>query len=128
MDAGGFGWQDIPIRLEMRRMRLVGLCVVASALLGCSEIAERPSPIIQKAETCGAGDLSRTSFIATRDWFQKHHDCAVAVDATCLPISESAPAHWADSAEGRVCSAARDVAQWIGKPSKDHQTFQSGWK
>lgn len=128
MDAGGFGWQNIPIRLEVRRMRLVGLCVVVSGLLGCSDFGGRPGPIIEKAEACGAGDLSRTSFIATRDWFQRHHDCAVAVDTACLPIRESAPAQWTDSVDGRVCSAARDVAQWIGKPSKDHRTFQSGWK
>ena len=46
----------------------------------------------------------------------------------CKPVRASAPAAWADSTEGRVCIAARNVAQWVRKPSQDHETFQAGWK
>ena len=77
---------------------------------------------------CGAGDLSAASAAAVQVWFGKHRDCVVAVDAMCKPIREKAPARWSDSAEGHVSAAARNIAQWIRKPSNDHETFRSGWK
>lgn len=108
-------------------MKLLFICA-AAIMIGCSGLKEPPSPIVQKAEACGAGDLSGTSSLAVQDWFGKHRDCAVAVDTMCKPVREKATAQWTDSTEGRVCTAARNVAQWIRKPSNDHETFQSGWK
>ena len=75
-----------------------------------------------------AGSLAGTSLVAVQDWFGKHRDCAVAVDAMCKPVREKAPAQWTDSTEGRVCVAARNTAQWVRKPSDDREKFQSGWK
>jgi hypothetical protein len=46
----------------------------------------------------------------------------------CKPVRANAAAQWSDSTEGRVCLAARNVAQWVRKPSGDHEKFQSGWK
>jgi len=89
---------------------------------------EPPSPIVQKAESCGAGPLGNASTAAIQDWFGKHRDCAVSVEAMCKPVREKAIAQWTDSMEGRVCMAARNIAQWIRKPSEDHEKFQSGWK
>jgi hypothetical protein len=89
---------------------------------------ETPSPIVQRAEACGAGSLADTSLVAVQDWLGKHRDCAVAVDVICKPVREKAPAQWTDSTEGRVCVAARNIAQWVRKPSEDHEKFQSGWK
>jgi len=66
--------------------------------------------------------------MAVQDWFGKHRDCAVAVDRMCKPVRDAATASWADSTEGRVCIAARSVAQWVRKPNQDHEKFQSGWK
>jgi hypothetical protein len=66
--------------------------------------------------------------VAVQDWFGKHRDCAVAVDAMCIPVRVKAPAQWTDSTEGHVCVAARNIAQWVRKPSDDHEKFQSGWK
>jgi hypothetical protein len=109
----------------MRRL-LIG--VAALIMIGCSGLKEPPSPIVQKAEACGAGDLSTTSPAAVQDWFGRHRDCAVAVDGMCKPVREKATAQWTDSTEGRVCTAARNIAQWVRKPSNDHETFQSGWK
>ncbi len=97
-------------------------------LVGCSVAKEPPSAIVQKAQSCGAGELSGTSAIAVQDWFSKHRDCAVTVDQMCKPVRASAPAAWADSTEGRVCLASRNVAQWVRKPSQDHETFQGGLK
>jgi hypothetical protein len=106
-----------------------GLIVVAAlAMIGCSVSKESPSPIVQKAEACGAGPLANASTAAMQDWFGKHRDCAVAVDSMCQPVRAKAAAQWADSTEGRVCMAARQIAQWIRKPSEDHEKVQSGWK
>ena len=109
-------------------MRRLVIVVAASIMIGCSALKETPSPIVQKAEACGAGDLSTTSPASVQDWFGKHRDCAVAVDGMCKPVREKATAQWTDSTEGRVCTAARNIAQWVRKPSNDHETFQSGWK
>ena len=107
----------------------VGFVVVAVlAMIGCSVSKEPPSAIVQKAEACGAGPLGSTSTAAIQDWFGKHRDCAVTVDAMCKPVREKATAQWTDSTEGRVCMAARNIAQWIRKPSEDQEKFQSGWK
>ena len=108
-------------------MRLLFLLLLV-ALIGCSGIKEGPSSIVQKAESCGAGELSATSAAAIQDWFSKHRDCAGGVDTMCKPVSQGAVASWADSTEGRVCIAARNVAQWARSLNKDHETFQSGWK
>lgn len=105
-----------------------GLLLLFVSLVGCSVVKEPPSAIVQKAQSCGAGELSGVSTAAVQDWFSKHRDCAVAIDTMCKPVRDNAPAGWTDSTEGRVCTGARGVAQWIRKPSSDHQTFQAGWK
>ena len=127
MDAGSFRQNDVSGRLEVSCMRLL-LVIVIIVMFGCSVSKEPPSPIVQKAEACGAGDPYATSRAAVQDWFTKHRDCAVAVDGMCKHVREKATAQWSDSTEGRVCIAAQNVAQWIRKPSADHETFQSGWK
>lgn len=104
------------------------LLMSAVVIAGCSLTNEPPSAIVQKAEACGAGDPARASAAALQDWFGRNRDCAVAVDEMCKPVRVKATANWTDSAEGRVCTAARGVAQWIRKPSTDRQTFESGWK
>ena len=112
----------------MRLMKLSVIVIVSLTMMGCSVLKEQPGPIVQKAEACGAGPLTGTSSEAVQDWFGKHRDCAVAVDGMCKPVREKATAQWTDSTEGRVCTAARNIAQWVRKPSNDHETFQSGWK
>lgn len=102
--------------------------VMTVFLVGCSATKEPTSAIVQKTESCGAGEVAGTSTMAVQDWFSKHRDCAVAVDQMCKPVRTNAPAAWADSTEGRVCIAARNIAQWIREPSQDHETFQGGWK
>ena len=70
-------------------------------MIGCSNLKQPPSAIVKRAEACGAGDLSATSGPALQDWFGKHRDCAVAVDALCKPVREKAAAAWSDSSEGQ---------------------------
>lgn len=110
----------------MRKLTFIVISVLT--LIGCSVSKGPPSQIVQKAEDCGAGDVSVTSSVAIQKWFGKHRYCAAEVDGMCNPIREKATAQWTDSTEGRVCTEARNVAQWIQKPLKDHETFRSGWK
>jgi len=104
------------------------LLISAACLTGCSVITEPPSAIVQKAQACGAGDLAAASTSAIQDWFSKHRECAVTIEAMCKPVRNAAPAAWADSTEGRVCTSARSIAQWVRKASQDHERFQAGWK
>lgn len=106
----------------------VVVCLMTAFLVGCSVTKEPPSAIVEKAQSCGAGELSGTSAEVVQDWFSKHKDCAVMVDQICKPVRASAPAAWADSTEGRFCLASRNVAQWVRIPSQDHETFQGGFK
>lgn len=108
-------------------MKFVAFLFMVS-LVGCSIVKEPPSAIVQRAQSCGAGELSGVSTVAVQDWFSKHRDCAVTVEEMCKPVRDKAPVGWTDSTEGRVCIGARSVAQWIRKPSRDHETFQAGWK
>ena len=109
-------------------MKLAFILFSVLSLIGCSVSKETSSPIVQKTEACGAGPLADTSTMAVQDWFGKHRECAVAVESMCKPVRKKAIAQWSDSTEGRVCLAARNIAQWVRKPSGDHQTFQSGLK
>jgi hypothetical protein len=109
-------------------MKLIWVVVAVLIMIGCAVLKEPPSPIVQKAESCGVGPLGSASPAAIQDWFGKHRDCAVSVEAMCKPVRREAIAQWTDSMEGRVCMAARNVAQWIRKPSEDHERFQSGWR
>ena len=108
----------------MKRSLVVMLVLFA----GCSIRREPPSAIVRKAEACGAGDVRAASTAAAQEWFSRHRDCAVTIDAMCKPVRDKAPAQWFESTEGRLCRAARYVAQWVRKPSSDHSTFESGWK
>ena len=89
-----------PAGSEVYEANLIVVSVLA--MIGCSVSKEPPSPIVRKAEACGAGPLGETSVVAAQDWFGKHRDCAVAVDVMCKPVREKATAQWTDSTEGRV--------------------------
>ncbi len=98
--------------------------------VSCGLLCDERAPKRHRSEgaVLRSGRTSGTSASAVQDWFSKHKDCAVTVDQMCKPVRASAPAAWADSTEGRVCLASRNVAQWVRKPSQDHETFQGGWK
>ncbi len=91
---------------------------------GCSK--EQPSPIVQKVEAAGAGDLSGATQQSIEDWFRKHTELAVDVRNECKPIRESAPANWANTTEGRVCSAASVASVFNFKERKgDGRGFEA---
>jgi hypothetical protein len=104
------------------------LVLLVIAMAGCS-VSERPSPIVKKAEAAGAGDLSTTSALAMQSWLESRRDIAADIDRMCTPVRANAPAKWPDTTEGRLCTAARNVAVSTFKPlESDHNTYESGWK
>jgi hypothetical protein len=84
-------------------------------------------------EKAGAGDLRTASVGAMVQWFDKHTDVAIEAAKLCRQAREIAPAKWPQTKEGRLCSAAAQVAGFIQwrrdlQTSNDHNTFQGGSK
>jgi hypothetical protein len=96
-------------------MRWLCLALISTLLAGCSfREGEPKTALVQKVEQAGAGDLSTASTTAIQQWLGNHGDLAKDVDRSCRPIREKATANWADSTEGRLCEAARNVAAFAG--------------
>ena len=112
-------------RLDLPIAATTGFLLV-TALIGCPRkpesqaVKQQPSPIVQKAESNGAGDLSNTSAAAMKAWFSNHPDVALDIQKNCEPIQAKAPASWNDSVEGRVCQAASEAAASNGPPFGEH--------
>ena len=112
-------------RLELPIRATTGLLLIG-VLTGCSQKPEteaakqQPSPIVQKAESNGTGDLSNTSVAAMKTWFSNHPDVAQDIQKDCEPIQAKAPASWNDSVEGRVCQAAGEAAASKAPPFGEH--------
>ena len=111
-------------------MKAAWIIVPLSAMIGCSGHLEHSSPIVEKAETAGAGDLKTASIPSIEYWLRKHRDLAEQIDIACKGPRETADAKWLDTTEGRLCAAARNVEMYSPKNLKksDGQTFEPGLK
>ena len=90
---------------------------------------EPNSPIVEKVERAGSGSLTAVSKDGMREWLGKHKDVAYQADEMCKPIRVNATAQWADSTEGRLCAAARELAVWRAGPvTSDDKTYLPGLK
>lgn len=108
-------------------MRLCFLPFVLLLLLlgGCTR--EPLSPIVQRVEAAGAGDLRTAAQPLIEDWFRKHSAFAVEVRDQCRPIREKAPASWSRTTEGRVCTAASVASVFNFKERKgDGKGYEAG--
>ena len=97
--------------------------VFAGLLVGCQK-KEPPSAIVQKLETAGAGDLAAASVNSIQQWMQQHEELTLQVKKDCDQIrkSGSTEANWADTKEGRICTAAANTSFY--HPVKgDNKTF-----
>jgi hypothetical protein len=64
-----------------------------------------------------------------REWLGKHKKMAYQVDEICKPVRQKATAQWAESTEGRLCIAARELAFWRSGPvTSDGKTYLPGLK
>jgi len=116
--------------MQQLRKRAIayGCLVVLVGLFACN----RPKPksaIVEKAEQAGSGGLAAVSKDSMREWLGKHKEVAYQVDEMCKPVRQKATAQWAESTEGRLCSAARELAFWRSGPvTSDHKTYLPGLK
>lgn len=90
-------------------LRILGPVVILFTLCGCTR-QQLPTPIVQKVQDSGAGDLSNISQLNIQEWLAKHKDLAYQVDAMCKPVQEKATAAWQETTEGKVCGAAHQIA------------------
>ena len=107
----------------MKRRSLVVAAVFAlSCLIGCSK--EPRTELVRKLEAAGAGDVRTASTEGIEQWFKKHNKVAQEVDRTCQKLREKAPSNWAESTDGRICSAAARVTffNYMGR-KPDGTTF-----
>jgi hypothetical protein len=95
-------------------------------VVGCRP-AEPPSPIVQKLEAAGSGDLSRASADSIQQWLGSRRQLAIEVENMCKQVRPRSVANWADTAEGRVCAASAQLSFYRYTPEKgDGKTYKSG--
>ena len=112
-------WQDV---------RISGVLMVIFTLIACGP-SENRSTIVQTVEQAGSGDLSKTSTIAMQQWLATRRDLAIRVEGMCKPVREQAPAEWADTTEGRLCGASRQLTFFRSGPvTGDGKTYLPGQK
>ena len=97
------------------------------SLLACTR-SEPHSPILDRVQQAGAGDVAAASEFSIEDWMRKHRDVAVDVDGMCAPVRQKANAQWGDTTEGKVCLAARNAAMGTYRSPRDGKGYHGGNK
>ena len=116
------------MRQLRKRAITYGCSLVLVGLLACSRPEPR-SPIVEKVEQAGSGNLAAVPKDGMREWLAKHKDVAYRVDEMCKPVRQKATAQWAESTEGRLCTVARELAFWrSGHVTGDDKTYSPGLK
>lgn len=113
--------------IRLRKMMVSG-CLLAGSfgLTSCSRPGP-PSPIVQKAEAAGAGDLAATSDASIAQWLAKNPNVAKEIETMCKPVRKSASATWGDTAEGRLCKASGRAAFFApSQTTSDDRKFGAG--
>lgn len=106
-------------------LSLAGVVIVS--LVACTR-SEPHSPIVDRVQQAGAGDVTTASEFSIEDWMRKHRDIAVDVDKMCAPAREKANANWGDTTEGKVCLAARNAAMGTYRSPRDGKGYHGGNK
>jgi hypothetical protein len=102
-----------------------GFMFVVAALSSCTP--EPHSNIVEKVEQAGSGNLAATTTDSIQKWLAARRQLSHEVDEMCKPVRQSATAQWAESTEGRVCTAARNVEITRAVPAQgDGRKFQPG--
>jgi hypothetical protein len=103
-----------------------GLLAGSFGLTNCSRPGP-PSPIVQKAQAAGAGDLATTSDASMSQWLAKNPNVAKEIEGMCKPVRKSASATWGDTTEGRLCKASGRVAFFApSQTTGDDRKFGAG--
>src|SRR5436309_1915094 len=116
------------MRELLKRVIPYGILVLLAMLSACGH-SEPKSPIVARVEQAGAGDLATVSKDDIRAWLGKHKDVAYQADEMCKPVRQNATAQWEQSTEGRLCTAARELAFLRGGPvTSDDKKYLPGLK
>jgi hypothetical protein len=103
----------------------LALLFVTVALTAC-----RPEPrnkIVEKLEQAGSGNLATATTDSIQKWLATRRQLSHDVDGMCQPVRQQATAEWAQSTEGRVCTAARNIEMTRTVPAQgDGRKFQPG--
>lgn len=112
--------------MQIGRWATLGFVIPLLWLVGCTA-PEPPSPILQKLEAAGSGDLSNASADAIQQWLGPRRDLAIEVETMCKAARPTATGKWADTTEGRICSASSQLAFFRYTPQTgDGKTYKSG--
>ena len=100
-------------------IKIASVVGLTAAGAGCDwpwERKEAPSPIVERLERAGAGDVRHASDLAVRQWFSAHSDLAVEINRMCAqrPHDSGIPG----PTEARVCAAAAPVAFFHYTPTE----------
>ncbi len=102
-------------------------CTAGVLFMIACRTAGPPSPIVQKLESAGSGDLSQQSPDSIQQWLGPRRPLAIQVEDMCKQVRPKAAANWADTTEGRVCAASAQLAFYRYTPEKgDGKTYKSG--
>lgn len=111
----------------LRKNFLLGISTAFLLLASCAP--EPHSLIVDYAEKAGSGKLVAVSAQSMQEWLAKHKDVAAQLDKMCEPVRLNAVAEWAQSTEGRLCTAARNQVFFNGSPVKgDGKAYEPGTK
>jgi hypothetical protein len=116
------------MRQLRKRAIAYGCLIILTGLCACSRPEPR-STIVEKVEQAGSGNLATIPKDGMREWLGKHKEVAYQVDEMCKPVRQTATALWRGSTEGRLCTAARELAFWRSGPvTSDDKTYSPGLK
>jgi hypothetical protein len=89
----------------MRRLQSISILLLVAFMTGCTK--EPASEIVERVKRDGAGAVETATQPSIAQWIGSRGTAyADALWTECEARKKSADATWADSTEGRVCSAA----------------------
>lgn len=103
----------------MKRELFVGAVLGLIVISGCKSTSSSNSKIVAEVEAAGSGKLDDLDEGTIQNWLAKHDDVAGKVGPECKTVMTSAPANWAATTEGRVCTAVKQVLFYKTKDLTD---------
>jgi hypothetical protein len=75
-------------------------------LCGCFDPHAQQSAVVREVEAAGSGNLDVSGPVGLDVFFANRPALALRINTECEPLYTHGDAHWAETAEGRVCLAA----------------------
>ncbi len=95
--------------------------MVVAVLSGCRTAQHPRSAIVTEVEAAGSGPLDGLDEVTVQRWLGGHPEVAKRVALECKAAGAKAPATWAMSTEGVVCTA--DAQVMFTMPTKLFKPF-----